>query len=186
MAFKPVPVQHAMDDILAEPDTQQHSWLWNMMAHIKSLPSSREAPDYLARYQNLVIDDKSALDANAEFRDGASGAASSNSRTTQASEQELDPEVLKHLQELQELGSAPVRDVKTDMNDPDQQWWLLDGSDDRTGPNALFTEGLPDGGVREVATSTNELWNSRTQEGELEVFDPAKLPRSSHHVCCVQ
>ncbi len=179
VAFKPVPVQHAVDDLLqTEPDTQQHSWLWNMMAHIKSLPSSREAPDYLARYQNLVIDDKSALDQNAEFQDGASN--------SNAKEQDLDVKVLKHLQELQEMGSAPVRDVKTDMSDPDQQWWLLDGADDRSGPNAIFTEGLPDGGVREVATRTSELWSRTSSDGgDLEVFDPAKLPPSSHHVCCM-
>ena len=178
MSFKPITGHNSLDEVLLEPDNQQRSWLWNMMSnmgkHIQSLPSSREAPEHLARYQSMVIDDNSAIRGGAT----TNGAA----QHTQADPQHLDPLVLKHLQELQRLGSAPVRDVKTDVSDPDQQWFLLDNLEDRAGPNALRTEGLPDGGVVEVTTNEQGLWRTSTQEEEL--LDLNKLPRSSHHVCC--
>ena len=179
MSFKTIPVQHSVENILLQPDPAQQSWLWNMLSsmgkHMQSLPSSREAPDHLARYQNL----ESMESVNGDGASFFDGAASSGRRAGETPP--VDEAVLKHLQELQALGSAPVRDVKTDVSDPDQQWFLMDHGDDRAGPNALYTDALPNGGVTEIATNQAKLW--RTVAQEETPLDLNALPRSSHHVC---
>lgn len=182
MTFNPVPVQHSVDNILRDPDTTQQSWLWHMLSgmgkRMQSLPSSREAPDHLARYQSLDGANSASGPDSASF---INGAASNGRRAGDSAA--VDEAVLKHLQELQTLGSAPVRDVKTDVSDPDQQWFLLDHDDDRAGPNALHTDALPNGGVAEIATNQAKLW--RTVAQEETPLDLNALPRSSHHVRCV-
>lgn len=176
ISFNPIPVQHSVDDILIEPDATQQSWLWTMLSgmgkRMQALPSSREAPEHLARYQRL--DGVDGPPDEASFFDGPS----SGRRTAET--QPLDEAVLKHLQELQALGSAPMRGVKTDVLDPDQQWFLLDHDDDRAGPNALHTDALPNGGVAEIATNQAKLWREVAQEETP--LDLNALPRSSHHV----